>query len=76
MQITEYTLLSCHLNTEHDHNINKANRSIQMQQAHIFENNPNILICEEIKSRLNLGNAYYPSVQNLLSCHLLSKNKD
>jgi hypothetical protein len=29
---------------------------------------------EEVKSRLNLGNACYHSVQNLLSSHLLSKN--
>jgi hypothetical protein len=29
---------------------------------------------EEIKSRLKLGNAYYYSVQNLLSSNLLSKN--
>jgi hypothetical protein len=32
------------------------------------------LIQEEIKRRLNSGNAYYDSVQNLLSSHLLSKN--
>ena len=31
-------------------------------------------IQEEIKSRLKLGNAYYHSVQNLLSSSLLSKN--
>ena len=30
-------------------------------------------IAEEIKSRLRLGNACYQSVQNLLSCRLLSK---
>jgi hypothetical protein len=29
---------------------------------------------EEIKSRLNLGNACYHTVQNLLSSHLLLKN--
>jgi hypothetical protein len=29
---------------------------------------------EEINSRLNLGNACYPSVQSLLSSHLLSRN--
>ena len=29
---------------------------------------------EEIKSRLSLGNAFYPSVQNLLSSRLPSKN--
>jgi hypothetical protein len=32
------------------------------------------LIQEEFKRRLNLGNACYLSVQNLLSSHLLSKN--
>ena len=31
-------------------------------------------IHEEIKSRMKLGNACYYSVQNLLSCSLLSKN--
>jgi len=31
-------------------------------------------IAEEIKSRLRPGNACYHSVQNLLSCRLLSKN--
>jgi hypothetical protein len=29
---------------------------------------------DEIKSRLNSGNAYYHSVQSLLSSHLLSRN--
>jgi hypothetical protein len=33
-----------------------------------------ILIQEEIKRRLNSGNACYHSVQNLLSSRLLSKN--
>jgi hypothetical protein len=32
------------------------------------------LIQEEIRRRLNSGNACYHSVQNLLSSHLLSKN--
>jgi hypothetical protein len=32
------------------------------------------LIHEEIRRRLNSGNACYHSVQNLLSSHLLSKN--
>jgi hypothetical protein len=30
--------------------------------------------CDEIKNRLNLGNACYHSVQNLLSFRLISKN--
>jgi hypothetical protein len=32
------------------------------------------LICEEVRSRLNSGNAYYHSVQNILSSRLLSKS--
>jgi hypothetical protein len=32
------------------------------------------LIQEEIKRRLNSGNAFYRSVQKLSSCRLLSKN--
>jgi hypothetical protein len=35
--------------------------------------NQNDILCE-IKSRLNSGNAFYHSVQNLLSSHLTSKN--
>jgi hypothetical protein len=31
-------------------------------------------IHDEIKSRLNLGNACYYSIQNLFSSHLISKN--
>jgi hypothetical protein len=31
-------------------------------------------IKEKIKRRLNIGNTYYHSVQNLLFSHLLSKN--
>jgi hypothetical protein len=31
------------------------------------------VICDDIKKRLNSGNACYHSVQNLLSSHLLSK---
>jgi hypothetical protein len=34
------------------------------------------LIQEEIKRRLNSGNAYYHSVQNLLSSLLVSKNME
>jgi hypothetical protein len=34
------------------------------------------LIHEEIKSRLNFGQRLLPSVQNLLSSHLLCKDKD
>jgi hypothetical protein len=37
---------------------------------------PQNLIHEKIKRRLNSGNAYYHSVQNLLSSRLLSKIKN
>ena len=30
-------------------------------------------ICEEIKCRINMGNAYYHSLGKILSSHLLSK---
>jgi hypothetical protein len=74
---TKYMLISCHHNTEQNHNMKTDNRS--------FENVAKIkylgmtvtnqyLIHEEIKSRLHLGKACYHSVQNLLSSFLLFKN--
>jgi hypothetical protein len=57
--------------------IKTANRSfenvIQFEYLEMTVTNQN-LIQEEIKRRLNLGNACYLSVQNLLTSHLLSKN--
>jgi hypothetical protein len=73
---TKYMLLSRHQHVG-------RNRDIKI--AKLFENvsqfkylgtivtNQN-LIQEEIKRRLNSGNACYHSVQNLLSSRLLSKN--
>jgi hypothetical protein len=54
-------LLSRHQNAGQNHDIKIANRC--------FEN-----VAQEINRRLNSGNAYYHSVQNLLSSHLLSEN--
>jgi ribosomal protein S2 len=76
---TKYMLLSRHQNAGQSHDIKIANRC--------FENVPKFrylgttitnqnLIKEEIKRRLNSGNACYHSVQNLLSSRLLSKNKN
>jgi hypothetical protein len=56
----KYMLLSCHQNAVQNHDTNTA------------VTNQN-LIREEIKTRLNSGNACYQSVQNLLSSHLLLK---
>jgi hypothetical protein len=44
---------------------------IELNLATVINQN---LIQEEIKRRLNSGNACYRSVQNLLSSRLLSKN--
>jgi hypothetical protein len=60
-----------------NHDIKIANRSFenlaQFKYLGTTITNQN-LIQEEIKRRLNLDNACYHSVQNLLSPHLLSKN--
>jgi hypothetical protein len=59
-----------------NHDIKIANRCIenvaQFRYLGMTVTNQN-LIPEEIERRLNSGNACYHSVQNLLSCCLLSK---
>jgi hypothetical protein len=76
-QKTKYMLMSRHRNAGQNRNINTANRSFenvtQFKYLGTTVTNQN-LILEEIKRRLNSGNAYYHSVQNLLSSRLLSKN--
>jgi hypothetical protein len=57
--------------------IKKADRAFEnVVQFKYFETTvtKQNLIQEEIKRRLNSGNACYHSVQNLLSSHLLSKH--
>jgi hypothetical protein len=70
-------LLSHHQNVGQNRDIKVANRSFenvsQFKYLGTTVTNQD-LIQEEIKKRLNSGNACYHSVQNLLSSHLLSKN--
>jgi ribosomal protein S2 len=70
-------LLSHRQNAGQNHNMKTANRFFesvaQFRYLGTTITNQN-LIQEEIKRRLNSGNASYHSVQNLLSSRLLSKN--
>jgi hypothetical protein len=70
-------LVSCQLNAGQNYNIKVANRSFKnVAKFRYFETiltNQN-LIHDEIKHRLNWGNACCYSVQNLLFSDLLSKN--
>jgi hypothetical protein len=69
-------LLSRHQNAGQNHNIKIANRSFEnVAQFRYFGTvvTNQILVLEEIRS-LNLGNACYDSVQNLLYSCLLSKH--
>jgi hypothetical protein len=70
-------LLSRHQNPRKYYNIKIANRSFENVAAYKYlgmtVTNQN-LIEDEMKRRLNLGNACYRSVHNLLSSRLLSKN--
>jgi hypothetical protein len=74
---TKYMLLSRQQNVGQNRDIEIANRSFenvsQLKYLGMTVTNQN-LTEEEIKRRLNTGNACYHSVQNLLSSHLLSKN--
>jgi hypothetical protein len=74
---TKYILLFRHQNVGQNWDIKIENRSFQNVSQFKYlgttVTNQN-LIQEEIKRRLNSGNACYHSVQNLLSSRLLSKN--
>jgi hypothetical protein len=67
---TKYKLLSLHQNAGQNHDIMTANRSIQnvdqFKYLGVTVTNQN-LVHEEIKRRLDSGNACYHSVKNLLS---------
>jgi hypothetical protein len=72
---TKYMLLSCYQYVGQNWDIKIANTSfeivLQFKYLGMTVTNQNV-IQEEIKRRLNSGNACYQSVQNLLSSHLLS----
>jgi ribosomal protein S2 len=74
---TKYMFLSRHQNAGQNHDIKIANKCFEnvtkFRYLGTTITNEN-LIQEEIKSRLNSGNACYHSVQTLLSSRLLSEN--
>jgi hypothetical protein len=74
---TKYMVMSRERNARRDDNVKIDNSSIERVEE--FKYLGTMLtdqnsFQEEIKSRLNLGNACYHSVQNLLSSRLLFKN--
>ena len=77
MLIKRSTWLSRDCNAGRGHSVKTDNTSIERVEelkylgTTLTDQNS---IQEEIKSRLKLGNACYHSVQNLLSCRLVSKN--
>jgi hypothetical protein len=74
---TKCIIMSCHLNSGKNKNIRIANEFFESVATFkclgTMLTNQND-IHDEIKSRLNLGNTCYYSVQNLLSSCLVSKN--
>jgi hypothetical protein len=76
-QKTKYMIMSRHPNSGQNQNIRIANESFE-KVAKFKYLGPTLTnqndIHDEIKSRLNSGNACYYSVQNLLSSRLISKN--
>jgi predicted transcriptional regulator len=74
---TKYMIMSRHPNSGQEENVRIANESFESVATFKYLGttltNKND-IHDEIKSRLNSGNACYYSVQNLLSSPLISKN--
>jgi sorting nexin-29 len=77
LEKTKYMIMSRHPNSEQNQNIRTADESFEnvakFKYLGATLTNQND-IHDEIKSRLNLGNACYYSVQNILSSRLISKN--
>jgi sorting nexin-29 len=74
---TKYMIMSRHPNSGQNQNIRIANESFEnvSKFKYLGTTLPNQNdIHDEIKSGLNLGNACYYSVQNILSSQLISKN--
>jgi hypothetical protein len=74
---TKYMLLPCHQNAGQNKDIKIADKYFEnvAELRYLGTNVTNgKVIQEEIKRRLNSGNACYHSVQNLLSSWMLSKN--
>jgi hypothetical protein len=74
---TKYMLLSRHQNAGQDYHMKIVERFYEnvSQFKYLGTTATNqYFFQEEIKSRFNSGNAWYNSVQNLLSSHPLSKN--
>jgi hypothetical protein len=74
---TKYMSMSCNQKRGHKHSIMTVNRSFEdVAKFKYLGTTLTVQNCkhEEIKSRLNLGNACYHSVQSLLSSCLLSRN--
>jgi hypothetical protein len=74
---TKYMFMSRHQTAGHSNYMKVANKSfekvakIKYLGATLMDQN---CIHEEIRSRLNSGNACYHAVQNLSSSHLVSRN--
>ena len=69
---TKYMVMSRDQNAGRIHSVRTDNSTFYRVEETTLTNQNSI--AEEIKSRLNSGNACYHSVQNLLSSRLLSKN--
>jgi hypothetical protein len=74
---TKYMIMSRHANSGQNQNIRIANESFENVAKYKYLEtalrNQNV-IHDEIKSRLNSGNACYHSIQNLLSSRIISKS--